>query len=110
MVDEANEQEFRETILAYFTLWQKVDANGMTEEEFQLTRAFLSKYYLHFAETTQMRLGYAVDDAFYGLDGKGHLEQFGEMMASITREEVNAALRKHLQSQNPCEQQPNRQK
>ncbi len=74
--------------------------NGMTEEEFDLTRSFLSKYYLHFAETTQARLGYAVDDGFYGVDGGGHLARFGEMMASITREEVNAAIKKYLQYDN----------
>ena len=74
--------------------------NGMTEEEFELTRSFLSKYYLHFAETTQSRLGYRVDDAFYGIEGDGHLAQFREMMASITREEVNAALAKYLQYDN----------
>lgn len=71
--------------------------NGMSEEEFELTRSFLSKYYLHFAETTQSRLGYRVDDAFYGIEGDGHLAQFGEMMASLTREDVNAALERHLQ-------------
>ncbi len=73
---------------------------GMSEEEFELTRSFLSKYYLHFAETTTLRLGYAVDDRFYGIEGKGHLERFGEMMASITRDEVNAAIKKHLQYEN----------
>ena len=29
---------------------------GMTQEEFELTRSFLSKYSLHFAETTTARL------------------------------------------------------
>jgi zinc protease len=73
---------------------------GMSEEELELTRSFLSKYYLHFAETTTTRLGYAVDDRFYGIEGSGHLERFGEMMASITRDEVNAALKKHLRYEN----------
>ena len=48
----------------------------MTQEEFELTRKFLKKYSLHFAETTAARLGYAVDDRFYGLDGEGHLARF----------------------------------
>jgi len=71
--------------------------HGMSEEEFELTRSFLSKYCLHFAETTEERLGYAVDDRFYGIDGAGHLALFREMMRSITRQEVNEALKKHLQ-------------
>ena len=74
--------------------------DGMSEEDFELTRSFLSKYYLHFAETTQRRLGYRLDDRFYGIDGDGHLAQFGEMMQSMTREEVNAAIRKVLQYDN----------
>lgn len=69
---------------------------GMSEEEFELTRSFLQKYHLHYAETTQERLGYAIDDRFYGIDGEGHLARFGEMLGSITREEVNAAIKKYL--------------
>lgn len=72
--------------------------NGLSEAELNLTRSFLSKYYLHFAETTFDRLGYAVDDRHYGIESPGHLARFGEMMRSITREEVNAAIRKHLRS------------
>lgn len=74
--------------------------NGMTEEQFQLTRSFLSKYHLHFATTTSERLGYLIDDRFYGIDSPGHLATFGEMMASITREEVNAAIKKYLHTDN----------
>jgi len=74
--------------------------NGMSVETFELTRSFLSKYYLHFAETTQDRLGYRVDDSFYGIDGEGHLARFGETIQSLTREEVNTAIRKHLQLDN----------
>lgn len=79
---------------------QRLVNDGMSEEDFELTRSFLSKYYLHFAETTQERLGYAVDDRFYGVDGDGHLARFGEMMGSISRDEVNAAIRKYLQTEN----------
>ncbi len=71
---------------------------GMTEEEFELTRGFLKKYVLHFADTTTTRLGYAVDDRFYGIDGEGHLARFRKMMDEITRDEVNAALKKHLRT------------
>jgi zinc protease len=72
---------------------------GMTQEEFDLTRSFLSKYVLHFAETTTNRLGYAVDDQFYGVDGS-HLAKFREAMKTLTLADVNAAIRKHLQYDN----------
>jgi zinc protease len=71
--------------------------DGMTTEEFELTRTFLKKYALHFAETTSMRLGYAMDDRFYGIDGDGHLARFRRMMDELTVEDVNAAIKRHLQ-------------
>lgn len=70
--------------------------NGMTDQQFEITRAFLKKYVMHFAETTRARLGYAVDDVFYGIDGEGHLARFVEMMDQLTVEDVNAAIKKHL--------------
>jgi zinc protease len=71
--------------------------NGLTVEQFELTRGFLRKYSLHFAATTSARLGYAVDDRFYGFEGDGHLERFRRMMDELTLTEVNAAIKRHLQ-------------
>ncbi len=76
----------------------KLATNGMTKEDFEATRGFLKKYVLHFAETTADRLGYAIDDRFYGVDG--HLAKFRKMMDEITLEEVNAAVKKHLSAKN----------
>ena len=77
----------------------KLIARGLTREQFEFTRKFLKNYGLHFAETTSERLGYAVDDRFYGLE-ESHLATFRRMMDEITYEEVQAAIRKHLQSAN----------
>jgi len=74
---------------------QKLVENGLTEEQFELTRKFLRKYVLHFAPTTMDRLGYAIDDAFYNI-GESHLEKFRRMMEELTLEDVNNAIRKHL--------------
>ena len=71
--------------------------NGLTREQFELTRAFLKKYSLHFAETTSARLGYAMDDHFYGIEGDGHLAQFRRMMDALTLDDVNAAIQRHWQ-------------
>jgi zinc protease len=79
--------------------FKKLVDNGMSEEDFQLTRGFLSKYVLNYAPTTTARLGYALDDRFYGITGS-HLTLFRTMMGNITREEVNAAIKKHLQYKN----------
>jgi zinc protease len=79
--------------------YQHLVEHGMTEEEFKLTKNFLKKYVLHYAPTTMERLGYALDDRFYGIEGS-HLDKFRKMMDEITLEEVNAAVRKHLQTEN----------
>jgi zinc protease len=73
---------------------------GLTAEQFELTRTFLKKYSLHFAETTAARLGYAIDDRFYGLEGEGHLARFRRMMDEITLQDVNAAIKRHWQYDN----------
>jgi zinc protease len=75
----------------------KLVDNGMTREQFELTRDFLKKYSLHFAETTQTRLGYAMDDRFFGLEQEGHLVRFRRMMDELTLDDVNAAIKRHLQ-------------
>jgi zinc protease len=73
---------------------------GMTAEAFELTRTFLKKYSLHFAETTDAKLGYAMDDRFYGLEEEGHLARFRRMMDELTLDDVNAAMKRHWQYEN----------
>ncbi|HEX7080486.1 MAG TPA: pitrilysin family protein [Gammaproteobacteria bacterium] len=77
---------------------ERLVTRGMTREEFDLTRAFLSKYVRHFAETTSRRLGYAMDDRFYGLEGEGHLERFVRTMDELTVDDVNMAVARHLRA------------
>ncbi len=72
---------------------------GMTEAQFSLTRGFLKKYVLHYAPTTSERLGYAIDDQFYVINGS-HLERFRKMMDEVTLADVNAAVKKHWQYDN----------
>jgi len=73
----------------------KMIDNGLTQEQFELTRNFLKKYVLHFAPTTMERLGYALDDRFYGIQGS-HLENFRKMMDEMTLADVNGAIKKYL--------------
>ena len=72
---------------------------GLTKEQFEAQRQFLKKYSYQFATTTAGRLGYAIDDRFYRIEGEGHLTRFRQMMDQITLEEVNAALGKHIQAE-----------
>ena len=45
------------------------------------------------------RLGYALDDRFYGIEGS-HLATFRRMMKEVTLADVNAAIKKYLQYEN----------
>jgi len=73
---------------------------GLSTEEFELTRSFLQKYLLHFAKTSDERLGYAVDDRFYGIEADGHLARFRQLLDEVTLDDVNAAVRRHLRAEN----------
>lgn len=79
---------------------EKLAQNGLSEEQFELTKTFLTKYCLHFAETTSDRLGYAVDDAIYEVPSPGNLANFRNLVPKLTREEVNAAIKKYLNPAN----------
>lgn len=76
---------------------QLVIDNGLTEEQFALTKNFLDKYALQYAKTTSDRLGYAVDSKFYGIKGD-YIELFRRKIEALTREEVNDAIRRHLRT------------
>jgi len=77
---------------------QKLIDNGMSQKDFDLTKKFLKKYHLHYAPTTNMRLGYKLDDLFYGI--KDHLKTLPEMLDKLTLDDVNGAIKKHLQYRN----------
>jgi len=79
--------------------FKKLVDQGMRQADFELTRQFLAKYAIHYAPTTMERLGYALDDRFYGIAGS-HLENFRRWLPELTLEEVNAAIRKHWQYEN----------
>ena len=77
---------------------QRLIDNGMSAEDFALTRKFLKKYVRHYAPTTDLRLGYKLDDAFYGIPD--HLQTAEKMFDELTLDDVNRAVRKHLQTSN----------
>lgn len=78
---------------------KKLVENGLSRDAFELTKKFLSKYYLHYAPTLNYKLGYMLDDLFYGI--KGHyLKLFPKKLKELTLEQVNSAIRRHLQYKN----------
>lgn len=76
--------------------YKKLLENGLSEEDFELTRKFLHSYILNYAPTTMMKLGYRMDDYLYGINGS-HLEIYRTNLEKMTREDVNQAIRNHFQ-------------
>lgn len=72
---------------------------GMTQEDFELTRNFLLNFRVNLAQSNSEQLGYALDDRFYGLS-KPFLEQMKNSFAALKLEDVNNAIRKHLNTKN----------
>lgn len=70
-------------------------AHGMTEADFTRVRDFASQYYALFLQTESRRLGYTIDDHFYGMD-QAWLERVRAAWQRMTVAEVNAAIRRHL--------------
>ena len=72
--------------------------DGLSEEAFQQSRNFVEKYTNLLMKTDSARLGYAIDSIYYGIPDYG--EYIHKALTKLTRDDVNRAIRKHLQSQN----------
>lgn len=68
---------------------------GLTAEDLAHARGFAAEYYALYLQTASRRLGYAMDDAFYGADA-AYLERLRAGWAALTAESLNAAIRRHL--------------
>jgi len=71
-------------------------AEGLTEEEFQTTRGYLMKNAYLLTSTQDHQLGYALDQKWFGLGD--YATTMREKLGKLTRADVNAAVKKHLQA------------
>jgi len=78
--------------------YEKFLKNGLSEEDFQRSRSFLSKYVNILTQTKSAELGYAIDSTFYGI--KDYNTYLKGALAKLTRDDVNRAIKKHLQAEN----------
>ena len=69
---------------------------GLTQEEFELTRDFVTNYSKLWARTLENRLAFLMDSEFYGMPY--YIDEIDSRLASMTVEEVNEAVKKHIQS------------
>mgnify|MGYP001016437504 CR=1 FL=1 len=91
------------TLFATRAAWRELDRivrNGMSAEDVELTKRFLHNYTVDWGNTISRRLAYAIDDAFYGIPAPGFLASIRPGIAQLTPEQVNAAIREHLQAGN----------
>ena len=81
--------------LALFELDRLVRA-GLTQEEFERTREFVSKYVNVLTKSKGAELGYAIDSTVYGIPP--YTEYFKKSLAKLTVADVNRAIRRHLRT------------
>jgi len=74
---------------------ERLVKGGLSAEDVERTRTFMKRYYLTFAQTEEQRLGYAIDDSFYGSKRPFFEELFGAL-DSLTADAVNEAIAAHL--------------
>jgi zinc protease len=72
--------------------------NGMNAEDFESTKAFLRSYTKLYAQSPAQQLGWLMDSRFYGRSN--YLAELDTLLEDTTLEQVNAALRKHWQTEN----------
>jgi zinc protease len=77
---------------------ERVKTDGLTKEEFELTRQFLRSYMKLYVQTPERRLGFLMDSKIYGMNN--YIAAMDEALAKLTLEEVNRAARQYLQTQN----------
>jgi zinc protease len=83
--------------LALFEL-RKLVEKGMTRDDFEATRQFLTKFINVLTKTQDAQLGYALDSRYYGIPTFNDYVRQG--LAKLTLEDVNRAIKKYLQADN----------
>jgi zinc protease len=76
----------------------KLVTDGLSQEDFERTRDYLRKNVYVMTATQDQQLGYALDSKWYGI-GEFTSTMRAEL-GKLTRDDVNAAIRKHLSAKN----------
>jgi len=76
----------------------KLVEDGMTESDFEATRAFLSKFVSLLTDGQSRQLGYALDSQYYGI---GNFSDYvREGLGKLTLDDVNRVIRENLSTDN----------
>lgn len=72
--------------------------NGLTKEEFELTREFLRSYNKLYIQSPEKQLGFLMDSRFYGRTN--YIAEMDALLAKLTVDDVNNAMKKYWQANN----------
>jgi zinc protease len=76
----------------------KMIKNGISEEDFEATRAFLKSYIRLYIKSPSNQLGYLMDSKMYGREN--YIEELDRLLANLTLEDVNNSINKYFQIDN----------
>ena len=76
----------------------KMIKNGISEEDFEATRAFLRSYIKLYIKSPSQQLGYLMDSKMYGREN--YIEELDNLLADLTLADVNNAIKKYMQIDN----------
>ncbi len=72
--------------------------NGISKEDFELTRRFLRSYNKLYIQTPEKQIGFLMDSRFYGR--KNYIREMDALLAKLTVDDVNKAIKKYWQTDN----------
>ena len=76
----------------------KMTKNGLSQEDFEATRAFLQSYIRLYIKSPEQQLGYLMDSKMYGREN--YIEELDALLSKLTLDDVNTAIRKYMQIDN----------
>lgn len=77
---------------------KKLVENGLTQEQFEMTRKFLINYSKLWVQTTSRRLGYQMDSEYYLTEF--FIDRIEKELKNLKVEDVNNAIKKYLSAEN----------
>jgi zinc protease len=83
--------------IALFELGNLIE-KGIPQEDFETTRGYLMKNVFLLTATQNHQLGYELDSKWYGIPE--YTKYMREKLGKLTRDDVNAAIKKHLSAKN----------
>jgi len=83
--------------IALYETQQMID-KGLSQEDFEKTREYVMKNIYLLTSTQGQRLGYALDSWWYGIPD--YVDYMRGQYAKLTRQQVNAAIKKYLSTKN----------